>query len=85
MGVKKKITCQSFLDDMSNYMDGELDVELRVSLEAHLAKCPNCWLVFDETQKTVQVFQDYDCHPLPSDVQGRLMDALHETWNGTDT
>jgi len=85
LGVKKKITCQSFLDDMSNYMDGELAGDLRISLEAHLAKCPNCWIVFDETQKTVRVFQDYDCHPLPEDVQGRLMDALHETWNGKES
>ena len=81
MGAKKKITCQSFLDDLSEYIDGDLPVELKVSLEAHLAKCPNCWVVFDETQKTVEIFQDYNCHPMPDEVHGRLMDALQENWS----
>ena len=45
MAAKKKITCQSFLDEMSDYIDGDLPAELRISLEAHLAKCPNCWLL----------------------------------------
>ena len=80
MAVKKKITCQSFLEDVSDYIDGDLPEELRVSLEAHLAKCPNCWVVFDETKRTVKIFQGYECHPLPDGVKDRLLDKLKSTW-----
>jgi anti-sigma factor (TIGR02949 family) len=74
--AKKKITCQSFLDDLSEYIDGDLGFEFRVTFEAHLAKCPNCWVVLDETKKTVEIVQRFDCHPMPSDVKDRLLDAL---------
>lgn len=84
MGAKKKITCQSFLDELSDYIDGELPQDLRVSLEAHLAKCPNCWVVFDETKKTVEIFQDNPCHPLPDDVKDRLMATLQGAATDSD-
>ena len=74
--AKKKITCQSFLDDLSDYIDGDVAEEIRVTFEAHLAKCPNCWVVFDETQRTVEIFQRYDCHPLPENVKDRLLQSL---------
>jgi anti-sigma factor (TIGR02949 family) len=74
--AKKKITCQSFLDDLSDYIDGDVAEEIRVTFEAHLAKCPNCWVVFDETQRTVEIVQRFDCHPLPDSVKDRLMATL---------
>lgn len=74
--AKKKITCQSFLDDLSDYIDGDVAQEIRVTFEAHLAKCPNCWVVFDETQRTVEIFQRYDCQPLPEKVKDRLLQTL---------
>ncbi len=79
--AKKKITCQSFLDDLSEYIDDDITPELRVTFEAHLAKCPNCWIVFDETQRTVEIFQRYDCHPMPSDVKDRLLESLSTKLN----
>ncbi len=80
MGTTRKVNCKTFLDDVSNFLDGELDAELRVSIEAHLAKCPDCWLVFDETKKTVEISRSVDCHPLPQDVEERLMQTLKQHW-----
>ncbi len=74
--AKKKLTCQSFLDDLSDYIDGDVAEEIRVTFEAHLAKCPNCWIVFDETQRTVEIVQRFDCHPMPDKVRDRLMQTL---------
>jgi anti-sigma factor (TIGR02949 family) len=74
--AKKKLTCQSFLDDLSDYIDGDVAEEIRVTFEAHLAKCPNCWVVFDETQRTVEIVQRFDCHPIPDKVKDRLMQTL---------
>ncbi len=75
--AQQKITCKSFLDDLSDYIDGDLEPEVRVSLEAHLAKCPNCWVLFDETKRTVEIFQSVDCHPMPTEVHSRLLDAIN--------
>jgi anti-sigma factor RsiW len=65
---------------MSDYIDGSLGEELRVSIEAHLAKCPNCWVVFDETRKTVEIFQSMECKALPKQVHDRLLEALERNW-----
>ena len=65
---------------LAGRIEGQL-IDLRVSLEAHIAKCPDCWVIFDETRKTVEIFQNLDCHPLPQDVHDRLLDALKQQWN----
>lgn len=80
MGDKRKITCQNFLEEMSDYIDGSLESELRISIEAHLAKCPNCWVVFDETRRTIQIFQSMECQELPKPVYERLLTALENSW-----
>lgn len=80
MGAKRKITCQNFLEEMSDYIDGSLEEQIRISIEAHLAKCPNCWVVFDETRKTVEIFQSMECKPLPEEVKDRLLAALEQNW-----
>ncbi len=83
MEETRKITCKSFLDEMTDYLDGDLPRDLRASLEAHLAKCPECWVVLDETRHTVEIVQNFDCHPLPEDVKGRLIDAIEKRWDQT--
>lgn len=84
MASGKKISCQAFLEDVSSYIDGDLPEELRNSLEAHLAKCPNCWMLFDETRRTIEIFQTYDCHPLPSGVRERLLGVINRSWDAQD-
>ena len=83
MGETLKITCKSFLDEMSDYIDGELPQDLRASLESHLAKCPECWVLLDETRQTVEIVQKYNCHPMPDAVKDRLVDAIQKHWEKT--
>ena len=80
MGTKRKVTCKDFLEQVSDYIDQALEPDLQVTLEAHLAKCPNCWVEFDETRMTVQIVQHADCHPLPQDVHDRLLKTLESQW-----
>ena len=83
MGNTRKITCKSLLDELSDFVDGELSQELRISLEAHLAKCPDCWVTLDETRRTVEISRSVNCHPLPDDVHQRLLSALESRWQGS--
>ena len=83
MGSTRKITCKSFLEELTDYVDDELGQELRITLEAHLAKCPNCWVTLDETRRTVEISRSVECHPLPDEVHQRLLDALESHWRGS--
>lgn len=64
------------MQELSNYLDNELDPGTRSALEQHLAQCTDCRLVVDTTRKTIQIFCDSEPLALPNDVRVRLHDAL---------
>ena len=70
------LTCKEFLQELSDYLDETVDAEVRAKLEAHIAECPNCWVICDTTKKTVKIYKGMDPYPIPGDVQTRLMAAL---------
>jgi len=72
------LTCKDFLHELSDYLDESTDKELRAKLEAHIAECPNCWVIADTTKKTVQIYRGMDPYPIPHDVESRLMKALEK-------
>jgi anti-sigma factor RsiW len=61
---------------LSDYLDENLEAEIRSKIEAHIAECPNCWVIADTTRKTIKIYKGMEPHPLPSDVESRLMQAL---------
>jgi anti-sigma factor RsiW len=72
------LTCKDFLSELSDYLDECVDAKVRAKLEAHIAECPNCWVIADTTKKTIQIYKGMDPYPIPSDVEARLMKALEK-------
>jgi len=70
------LTCKDFLSELSDYLDENIDAELRAKLEKHITECPNCWVVADTTRRTIKIYKGMEPHPIPEDVQSRLMQAL---------
>jgi anti-sigma factor RsiW len=70
------LTCKDFLKDLSDYLDESLDAELRAKVEQHVSECPNCWVIADTTRRTIKIYKGMDPHPIPADVESRLMAAL---------
>ena len=70
------MNCQDVIHDLSNYIDDELDADLKQELESHLKGCADCRLVVDQTRKTIEIFCDSEPVELPSDVRSRLHDAV---------
>lgn len=70
------LTCKEFLQELSDYLDATVDVELRQRLEAHITECPNCFVIFDTTRRTIQVYKGMQPQALPEDVEARLMKAV---------
>jgi anti-sigma factor RsiW len=61
---------------LSDYLDERTETGVRAEIEAHLTKCPNCWVVCDTTRKTIQVFKGLTSCDIPDDVHSRLMAAV---------
>ncbi len=70
------MNCKGVILEISNYVDGELDLSVKQELERHLGECVDCKMVVDQTKLTVEVFCDSVPVELPADVKSRLHDAL---------
>ena len=66
------------MSELSDYLDASIDAELRAKLERHMSECPNCWVIADTTRRTIQIYKGMEAHPIPEDVQSRLMQALEK-------
>ena len=70
------LTCKEFLAELSEFLDEKTSAEIRAKLEAHIAECPNCWVICDTTRKTIRVYQGMKPCAIPHDVHSRLMKAF---------
>jgi anti-sigma factor RsiW len=70
------LTCKEFLQELNDYLDDVVDVQLRQSIEAHITECPNCFVILDTTKKTIQVYKGMQPQTLPEAVQARLLKAV---------
>jgi anti-sigma factor (TIGR02949 family) len=73
--------CKSLLGSLSDYVDGELGMELCREIEKHIAECENCRIVVDTTRKTVELIHasNYLQTDLPDEVRDRLFKRLDLT------
>jgi anti-sigma factor RsiW len=72
------INCKDCLHQISSYLDGQLDDDLKRSLEEHLVFCHKCQVVVDSTRKTIELYCDGKLFQLPGKVRDRLHAALRE-------
>ncbi len=68
--------CRDLLDQLSGYIDGELEATICAEVEAHLAECPNCRIMVDTVRKTITLYRSQATTTLPSDVEERLFKVL---------
>ena len=72
------MNCKKVIVELTSYLDGVLDSEMKIDLEEHLSGCTDCRLVVDTCRKTIQIFCNSEPVPLPDDVRRRLHSALLE-------
>ncbi|MFB3922688.1 MAG: anti-sigma factor [Terriglobia bacterium] len=68
--------CTECLEQISNYLDGAIDPELKRTLEQHLRDCHHCEVVFDSCRKTIELYCDGELFQLPTSTRDRLHAAL---------
>jgi predicted anti-sigma-YlaC factor YlaD len=73
--------CAEYLNDLNDYLDGELDESLCAEIEAHVGECRNCKLMIDTLRQTVKLCRESgECESLPEDISRRLNNALKARW-----
>ena len=78
------LTCKQFLAELNEYLDETADPQIRQAVEKHISECPNCWVLFDTTQKTLKVYKGMEPQSIPEDVELRLWVALERKMAAED-
>jgi hypothetical protein len=70
------ITCEEFMAELGNFLEGDVAIELRQQLEGHLSHCQTCQVVYDSTLKTVKIVTDSGSFDLPEVAARSIRDNI---------
>jgi anti-sigma factor RsiW len=70
------VKCKDFLNELTDYLDGKINENLRMELDEHLHWCHECHVVMDTTKKTIEIYRDNELYELPNDLRDRLHQAI---------
>jgi anti-sigma factor RsiW len=77
MHTQDHFHCSDYLRKFSDYIDGELSAEFCSELETHMKDCPNCRVVLNTLQRTVEIYHNIQGDEvLPDEVKSRLYARL---------
>lgn len=76
------IDCSQIMAQLSDYLDGEVSAQTRQMVEAHLANCRRCSLVYSTTRRTLRVVTDCGAFAIPVSAGTRLHAWLKELLAG---
>lgn len=70
------MNCSKFFVELTDLLDEALDVDLRRELDAHMAACPHCKVVYVTTRKTIQIYRDHQLYDMEPELRQRLEKAI---------
>jgi len=74
------ISCQDFITELGNLLDDDLAAEVRESLQAHLAHCQSCQVLYDSTRKTLRIVTESGSFeysdPIGETLVTKIMDRI---------
>ena len=71
-----KISCSEVRREMANYMEDDLDAELRFRIERHFRECDGCNALYDSIRKIVRLVGSREVIELPVGFSRRLHEHL---------
>ena len=74
-----EISCLEVFRQISNFIEGELEPQLRARLEAHFKDCAHCSAVIDGARNVVRLVGDGKTFDLPPGFSDRLKKRLATT------
>jgi predicted anti-sigma-YlaC factor YlaD len=76
------INCRHVWKEISNYLDGTVDDELRARIEEHVKDCKHCSAVLDGTRNVIQLVGDERVFEVPAGFGNRLKHRLDSEIGG---
>jgi Putative zinc-finger len=73
------VQCAEVWREVSNYLDGEVDRQLRAAMEGHFRGCKHCTAVLDGARNVIQLYGDERMLEVPLGFSQRLQRRLEGT------
>ncbi len=77
--MDRPLTCQEFVELVTDYLEGALDPADRERFEAHLAQCPGCDTYVDQMRETAGIAGKLEEDHLAEPARSTLLEAFR-TW-----
>ncbi|PYX09926.1 MAG: hypothetical protein DMG88_04185 [Acidobacteria bacterium] len=78
-GKHVEISCREVIRELSKYIDQDLDTDLRVQIEAHLADCKHCTAIYDGIRNVITLMGDDRSFDLPAGFSQRFRNSITRT------
>src|SRR5438094_9199033 len=63
--VHMEISCREVRQELANYMEDDIDEQLRVRIEQHFLRCDGCSALYDSLRKIIYLVSVSDLIELP--------------------
>lgn len=73
-----EISCLEVWREISNFLDGEVDADLRSRMETHFKACAHCRAVLDGTRNVVRLIGDGVEYQVPEGFSKRLYSKIKD-------
>jgi anti-sigma factor RsiW len=72
------ISCQEFVELVTDYLDGALDEETADRFEQHMALCPGCDAYLNQMKETASLLGEIPVETLSEEMQATLLDSFRD-------
>lgn len=69
---REPVNCEQVWQEISNYLEGDVDAGLRTAMEEHFRTCSRCKSVLEGTRNVIQLYGDERMIEVPSGYGRRL-------------
>ncbi len=76
MSAIRELSCREIVELVTEYVEGTMDVELRVAFEAHLAGCDGCAHYLEQIEATIRLAGTIEAEALSPEFQAGLIEAF---------
>ena len=76
---REAVNCEQVWQEISNYLDGEVDPVLRSRMDEHFPTCQRCTSVLEGTRNVIRLYGDERMIEVPAGYGGRLEKRLAQS------
>lgn len=73
--------CHDYIQELNDYLDGDLDESICADIEKHIGHCENCRIMIDTMQQTVKLCREGKEEKLPPVLENKLNNLLKDHWD----